>query len=90
MVGVCVSLCGVIGFVGLMVPHAVRLILGPNVRQVFLGSLLLGPVLLLLADLLVRTGPFGAELPIGVLTAFLGGAFFLLLLFRRAHMPSAC
>ena len=82
MVGTCVSLTGVIGFVGLVVPHLCRLIFGPDNRQVILGSLLLGATLLLGADLISRTVVAPAELPIGIVTSIIGGPFFLSLLYR--------
>ena len=82
-VGASVALTGVIGFVGLVVPHLVRLTLGPDHRQLLPASLLLGAALLLLADLLARTLVLPAELPIGILTSCVGGPFFLWLLLRR-------
>lgn len=82
-VGAAVAVCGVIGFIGLMVPHLVRLIAGPDHRIVLPGSIALGAALLLGADLVARTAVAPAELPIGVVTAFAGAPFFLWLL-RRA------
>ncbi|HRI49292.1 MAG TPA: iron ABC transporter permease [Pseudomonadota bacterium] len=78
-----VALCGVIGFVGLVVPHLVRLLGGPNHRVVLPGSAILGAGLLLWADLLSRLAVAPAELPIGIVTASLGGPFFLGLLLRE-------
>lgn len=74
---------GTIGFVGLVVPHAVRYLFGEDLRIVLPGSLLLGAAFLVLADALGRTGWVGTELPVGAITALLGGPAFLLLLRRR-------
>lgn len=81
-VGAAVAVSGVIGFVGLVVPHLLRLMLGPDHRTLLPGAALLGGSLLLLADLLARTVVTPAELPIGILTALIGGPFFLALLMR--------
>ncbi len=78
-----VALCGVIGFVGLVVPHGVRLLVGPDHRLVLPGSALLGAMLLLWADLASRTVVAPAELPLGIVTASIGGPFFLMLLLRE-------
>jgi iron complex transport system permease protein len=75
-----VAVSGLIGFVGIVVPHAVRLLVGTSYRAVLPLSLLLGAAFLVLADLLARTVLSPAELPIGVVTAFVGGPFFLLVL----------
>lgn len=80
MVGVTVAACGIIGFVGLVVPHMVRLSLGPDHRWLLPGTALLGGGVLLLADLAARTLVAPAELQIGILTALIGGPFFLGLL----------
>ena len=82
-VGAAVALTGVIGFVGLMVPHLVRLTMGPDHRMLMPASILLGAALLLIADLAARTIVLPAELPIGILTSCVGGPFFLWLLMRR-------
>lgn len=82
VVGTAVALTGVIGFVGLVVPHLLRLALGPDHRFLLPASALLGASLLLLADLLARTLVSPAELPIGIITAVIGGPFFLWLLSR--------
>lgn len=81
-VGACVAVSGVIGFVGLAVPHLVRLAVGPNHELVLPGSALLGAGLLVAADTAARTVVAPAELPIGILTTLLGGPFFLWLLLR--------
>ena len=82
MVGTSVSLTGMIGFVGLVVPHLCRLLFGADNRRVFTGSLLLGAIILLSADLISRTVVAPAELPIGIVTSIVGGPFFLSLLYR--------
>lgn len=78
----CVSATGVIGFVGLAVPHLLRLAGGPDHHHVVLGSALCGAALLVFADSAARTIVAPAELPIGILTTLLGGPFFLALLIR--------
>jgi iron complex transport system permease protein len=83
-VGVVTATTGIIGFVGLVAPHMVRLMCGPDHRWVLPGSALLGASLVLLADAVARTVVAPAELPLGVLTALVGVPFFLLLLRSRA------
>ena len=73
---------GMIGFVGLVVPHLVRLWIGPDHRWLLPGSALLGASLLTIADTIARTVVAPAELPIGIFTAAFGAPFFLLLLVR--------
>ena len=82
VVGAAVAVSGVIGFVGLVVPHLLRLSVGPDHRILIPGSALLGGALLLGADLLSRTIVAPAELPLGIVTALLGAPFFLWLLLR--------
>lgn len=77
-----VSLAGIIGFVGLIVPHALRLVAGPGHRLLLPASALLGASLLTLADLAARTVASPAEWPVGALTSALGAPFFLVLLLR--------
>ena len=84
-VGASVSVAGVIGFIGLVVPHLLRLMVGPDHRVVLPGSALLGAIILLFADLLARTIAVPAELPIGILTAVLGAPFFLWLLIKQRN-----
>ena len=81
--GLVVAFAGPIGFVGLIVPHTVRLLLGPDHRIVFPASILGGGVFLVLADGLARTVIQPAELPIGVITAICGAPFFIALLRRH-------
>lgn len=82
-VGAGVALVGTIGFVGLVVPHLVRLAVGPDHRVLLPASALLGATLMLVADLLARIVVLPAELPVGILTSLVGGPFFLWLLMRR-------
>jgi iron complex transport system permease protein len=82
-VGVLVSAAGVIVFVGILVPHLVRLLAGPDHRLLLTASALLGASLVIVADVVARTTVAPAELPIGVLTALMGAPFFLWLLRRR-------
>jgi iron complex transport system permease protein len=83
LVGTSVAITGVIGFVGLVVPHLARLALGADYRRVLPASALLGATLLVAADTLARTCVAPKELPLGVVTAGLGGPFFLALLLRE-------
>jgi iron complex transport system permease protein len=83
IVGVTVSAGGAIGFVGLIVPHAVRMMFGQDLRIVLPGSLLLGAAFLILADALARVALPSTELPVGAITGLLGGPVFLWLLRRR-------
>jgi iron complex transport system permease protein len=82
-VGASVAAAGVISFVGIVAPHAVRLVVGPDHRALLPLSVALGAVLLAGADVLARTLVTPAEMPIGILTAALGAPFFLWLLIRR-------
>jgi iron complex transport system permease protein len=79
-----VALAGLVGFVGLVVPHVVRLLFGADHRLVLPGSALLGAALMVLADLAARSLAAPAELPVGVVTALVGAPFFLWLLHQRA------
>jgi iron complex transport system permease protein len=82
MTAVAVSLSGLIGFVGLIVPHAVRLVFGPDHRQLLPLSSLVGAMFLVIADTAARMVVAPAQLPVGVVTAMVGGPFFLVLLIR--------
>lgn len=81
-VGAGVAVSGMIGFVGLVVPHLIRLWIGPNHKTLLIASALLGSTLLVLADLLARTVVSPAELPIGIITALIGAPFFMYLLIQ--------
>ncbi|WP_242345528.1 FecCD family ABC transporter permease [Anaeromyxobacter terrae] len=87
--GAAVALAGMVGFVGLIVPHLVRRVVGPDHRLLVPASALFGAAFLVLADALARLAflPLGTEPPVGAVTAFLGGPFFLWLL-RRTERPS--
>jgi iron complex transport system permease protein len=83
MTGAAVSFAGVIGFVGIIVPHLLRLAIGPGHRRLLPASACLGAILLLGADTAARTLAAPAEIPIGILTAIVGAPFFLVLLLRQ-------
>jgi len=83
LTGVAVAFVGIVAFVGLVVPHVMRMLLGPQHRALIVASAFGGAVLMLAADLLARTIVAGAELPIGMLTALVGGPFFFFLLWRQ-------
>lgn len=83
LTGVTVAVSGGIGFVGLMMPHAVRFLVGPDHRRVLPVCALLGSIYLIWVDVLARTLVAPAELPIGIITALIGGPFFVWLLRRR-------
>ncbi len=82
---VAVSLSGLVGFVGLVVPHAVRLVFGPDHRQLLPLSGIVGAIFLVAADTLARIVVAPAQLPVGVVTAIVGGPFFLVLLVKHTH-----
>jgi iron complex transport system permease protein len=75
---------GLVGFVGLVVPHVVRLLLGPDHRLLLPASTLVGGIFLVVADLAARSLMSPAELPVGIITALVGGPFFIYLL-RKAR-----
>lgn len=85
LVGVTVSVGGAIGFVGLIVPHTVRLLFGQDLRIVLPSSFVLGAAFLMLADAVARTALGQTELPVGAVTGLIGGPFFLWLLRREQH-----
>lgn len=85
MVGGVVSICGPIGFVGMMVPHLARLMVGADHRYLTIATFLFGGAFLALCDSAARSLYAPAEIPVSVITALLGGPFFLVLLLRRAH-----
>jgi iron complex transport system permease protein len=76
-----VSIAGSIGFVGLVTPHIVRLLIGPDNRVVIPASILAGGILLVISDTIART--FFSDLPVGIITAFIGAPFFIWLIYRR-------
>jgi iron complex transport system permease protein len=89
--GAAVALAGMVGFVGLIVPHLVRRLVGPDHRLLLPASALFGAAFLVLADALARLAflPLGTEPPVGAVTAFLGGPFFLWLLRRATRRQAA-
>lgn len=82
LIGVCVSVGGTIGFVGLVIPHITRMITGPNHRRLLPASLYVGAVFLMLSDLAARTIISPAELPIGVVTSLVGAIVFIIIFIR--------
>ncbi len=83
MVAFCVSTCGVIGFVGLVVPHCIRLVYGPDNRRIVPYAIVVGALFLLLCDTMARTLLMPAELPVGSLTALVGAPLFIYLLYKN-------
>ena len=84
LVAVSVSFCGVIGFLGLMIPHAVRAMIGHTIHIQLLCAPLLGAISLVMFDLFSRVAlPYGGELPVGIVTSLAGGTFFFILLIRK-------
>jgi iron complex transport system permease protein len=81
--GAAVSLAGPVGFIGLVVPHLVRLVVGSDHRLVLPASALFGAAFLIACDLVARTALSSGELPVGIVTALIGGPFFLWLLMKR-------
>jgi len=81
--GVAVSIAGMIGFIGLIIPHLVRLLVGPNHQRLLPLSAMLGALLLLLSDILARTVMAPSEVPVGIITALLGSPFFIILLLQQ-------
>ncbi len=82
IVGVCIAFSGIIGFVGLIVPHFLRLIMGSDYRQLLVNSALLGAAFMIVSDLIARTFIAPAELPVGIITALIGAPFFVWLLLK--------
>ncbi len=83
LTGSAVAISGLVGFVGLIIPHIVRLVVGPDHRLLLPASVLSGAIFLVLADLLARLVLAPSEIPLGVVTALIGAPFFIYLL-RRA------
>ena len=86
LTGAAVALAGLVGFVGLVVPHALRFFVGATHRRLVPASFLAGAVALVLADLGARTVITPGELPVGAITGLIGGPFFLALLVRSRRM----
>ena len=88
LIGVCVSIGGTIGFVGLVTPHMVHMITGPNHKRLLPASLFGGATFLMLADLAARILLNPLELPIGVVTSFIGALLFVYIFYtsrRKTH-----
>lgn len=84
LTGCMVAFSGIIGFVGLMIPHIVRMLVGGDYARVLPGSALIGAIFLVWADIAARTVMAPEDIPIGIVTGLIGGAFFVWLLRRRA------
>jgi iron complex transport system permease protein len=82
MVSVTVSYCGLLGFVGLVIPHLLRLVVGPDHRVLVPASILGGGAFMVVCDILARTLPDQGEMPVGVITALIGAPLFIYLLKR--------
>ena len=82
-VGAAVSVSGMIGFIGLVVPHIIRMAFTPNHRVLLPASALLGSIILIGADLISRTVVMPAEMPVGIVTTLIGAPFFMILLFKH-------
>ena len=82
LIGVCVSIGGSIGFVGLVTPHIVRMIIGPNHKKLLPASLFGGAIFLMLADLIARTIISPLELRLGIVTSFVGAIVFVIIFYR--------
>jgi len=83
--GVMVAFSGIIGFVGLMAPHIARLLVGGDYTRVLPASILLGAIFLLWADIIARTVMAPEDMPVGIVTGLIGGAFFVWLLGRKSY-----
>lgn len=88
LIGVCVSVGGAIGFVGLVTPHMARLLVGPNHKRLLPASLFGGAIFLMLCDLMARVLLNPVELPIGVVTSMIGAAAFILIFYRSRKEDS--
>ncbi len=87
-VGISVSFCGLIGFIGLIIPHMSRMVFGAEMKQTILGCCILGPSLMIIADYISKSIVFPAELPIGIVSSGIGGPFFIYLLLRLKYKGS--
>ena len=83
LIAAVVSICGVIGFIGLIIPHIVRFLFGSNNRTVFAYSLFFGAIFMLIADTFARTLAVPSELPVGSITAIAGAPYFIYLLLKK-------
>ncbi len=85
LTAVCVAFCGIIGFVGLVIPHACRMALGGDHRLIMPASIVLGAMLMLFADLIARTAMSPLELPVGAITAMIGTPIFAYMLMKKGR-----
>jgi len=85
LTGASVSICGIIAFVGLIIPHIMRMVIGADHRILMPASALAGASFLVAADTVARTITLPSEIPVGVVTALAGGPFFIYLLRRNAR-----
>lgn len=81
-----VSVSGIIGFVGLIIPHAMRLIVGPNHKYLIPASILAGAIFLIISDTIARTIIAPGQLPLGVITAIIGAPYFIFLLYKNNNL----
>jgi iron complex transport system permease protein len=88
MTGAAVAVAGVIGFVGIVVPHLLRLMIGPGHRLLLPASVAFGAILMVAADTCARVLAAPAEVPIGILTAAIGAPFFLAILLRQRSVAT--
>ena len=88
LIGVCVSIGGTIGFVGLVTPHMVRMITGPNHKRLLSASLFGGATFLMLCDLAARMIANPLQLPIGVVTSLIGAVLFVVIFYRSRRVSS--
>ncbi len=86
LAGICVSVAGVIGFVGLIIPHLLRLVFGTDYRILLISSFLFGGSFLVLSDVVARTIIAPNELPIGVITGIIGGLIFIVMMSRKKNL----
>jgi iron complex transport system permease protein len=85
LTAICVAFCGIIGFVGLIIPHACRMALGTDHRLIMPASIVLGACLMLFSDLIARTVLSPLELPVGAITAMIGTPIFAYMLVKRGR-----
>ncbi len=85
MISAAVSSCGLLGFVGLVIPHLLRFIMGSDHRVLVPACVLGGGAYMILCDVVARTLPRQGEMPVGVITAMIGAPLFIILLKRAAH-----
>jgi iron complex transport system permease protein len=84
--GCCVAVAGMVGFVGLMMPHIMRTLVGPRSRDLFIASALSGAIFLIISDTLARTIIAPSEVPVGVITGIVGGVFFIGMLINAKNI----